>query len=104
MTHASVDRHRALRWFLERLEQRLHDAALHLQELGARARDALDEHAHPGGAFAICRMMQIVPTLWSSSGPGSSDVARLEKGEDHPVAGERAIDGFDRHRPAHAER
>ena len=32
----------------QRLEQRPHEAAVVLEELGARARDALDEHAHAG--------------------------------------------------------
>ena len=48
MPHPGVDGHRALGRFLDRLEQRLHDTAFHLQELGARARDAFDEHAHAG--------------------------------------------------------
>ena len=79
-------------------------AALHLQELGARARDALDEHAHPGWRFRHLPDDADRPDLVQFVRPRLFRVARLEQGEDHPVAGERAIDGFDRHRPADAER
>ena len=48
-------------------------AAIVLEELGARARDPFDEHAHArSGALAICRMIATVPTRCRSSAPGSS--------------------------------
>ena len=50
VAHARIDGDGPLGRLLERFEQRLHDAALHLQKLGARARHTLDEHAHAGSA------------------------------------------------------
>ena len=79
-------------------------ALVGLQELGARARDALDEHAH--AALALGHLpddrhgadpVQVV-------GARLVGVVLLQQQQDHAVAGQRPVDRLDRQRPADAER
>ena len=99
-----IDFDRALGRFGHRLDVRLHQAAFGLQLLGAHASDALDEHAHA----VLCHrhlahdcdranQVQIV-------GARIVGLGALEQQQHHPIAGERTVDGFDRHRATHAER
>ena len=104
MAHAGVDANGALGRLSERLDQRLQDAALDLQELGARAGDAFDEHAHAGRRLGHLADDAHRPDFVQIVGTRLVRVGRLQQGQDHPVAGERPVHGLDRHRTAHAER
>ena len=90
-----VDLNRALGCLRQRRQLRLHDALVHRDVVDAGARDALDEHAHPGWRFRHLPDDADGSNLVELVRPGLFDVARLEEGKDHPIAGERAIDRLD---------
>ena len=104
MTHAGIDGDRPITRFLERLQQRLHHATFHLQEFGAGAGDAFDKDAHTGRRLGHLADDADRSDLVQIVGPRFVSVACLEQREDHAVARQRAVYGFDRHRTADAER
>ena len=90
--------------FGERLQQRREHAALVAQELGARAHDAFDEHAHPAGRLRHLAddrdradAVQIVERRFLG-------LVLLHQQQDETIARERAVHRLDRQRTAHAER
>ena len=102
--YVRIDFYRALGRFGHRLDMRLHQSAFGLQLLGAHASDALDEHAHA----VLCHRhladdrdrANLVQIVWTRI----VRLGALEQQQHHAIAGERTVDGFDRHRTTHAER
>ncbi len=102
--HARIDADAPIRGLLERLEERLHDAALDLQKLRLRPRHTLDEHAHAGRRLGHLANDADRPDFVQVIGPRLIGVVLLEQRQDHAVAGKRAIDRLDRHRAVDPER
>jgi hypothetical protein len=102
--HARIDVDRFLRGFRQRLQQGANEPSVGLQKFGARSCDALDQQPHAGGRLRHLpddrdgsHSMQIV-------GGRVILLAALQQQQHHAIAGERAVDGFDRNRPPDAER
>ena len=102
--HPCVDLERGGDRLRQRLDQRGEVAALALQELRADTRHPFDEHTHAGRGLRHLTddgdradAMQVV-------GARLFVVVLLEQRQDHPIARERAIDGFDGQTTADTER
>ena len=102
--HSRIDVDRPFRGFRQRLQKGADVAVIVLKELGARPRDAFDQHTHArrrlrhlpddrDGSDAV----QVVSRRLVA-------VAALQEEQHHPIAGQRAVDGFDRHGPSDAKR
>ncbi len=99
-----VDLDRTFGRLRHRRDVRLHEPAFGLQLFGLHTRDALHQNAHA----ILCRRhlphdgdgsdaVQIVRS-------GVVRLGSLQQQQHHAVARQRAVDGLDRHRTAHAER
>ena len=102
--HPCIDLERGGDRLRQRLDQRGEVAALALQELRADTRHPFDEHTHAGRGLRHLTddgdradAMQVV-------GARLFVVVLLEQRQDHPIARERAIDGFDGQTTADTER
>ncbi len=91
-----LDRDVLLRRLGQRLDQRLEDRLLLLDELGAGARHALDDDAHALGRADELADERHRADLLQVAGRRVLGLAGLEEQEEHPVAGERLVHGLDR--------
>ena len=100
----SIDLDRPFGFFRQRFDQRLQAAAVVLEEFRARPGDPFDEDAHAVLALRHLPDDRDGADAMKIVGSRVVGVVLLQQQQHHPVAGERAVDGFNRDRAAHAER